>query len=127
MKLTQLEINRGIGATLHHGFGAVSPAPPELAVAKKNWKKLRTFLASCDLDVYDGHTPIRSFAPKSRLTVRSTTLLHPFDFIFYTALVIGGDPRWHQTAQDEITILNAMLGIHGATRKGASSTRGCRR
>ncbi len=41
-----------------------------------------------ELNDYDGYAPIRSFAPKSRLSVRRVTLLHPFDFILYTSLVL---------------------------------------
>jgi hypothetical protein len=45
-------------------------------------------LADLDLDTYDGYSPIRSFAPKSRLNVRRVALLHPFDFIIYTSLAL---------------------------------------
>jgi hypothetical protein len=88
MKLKQQEINRGLVATLQHGFGTFFPEPPELPLIKKHWSSLRPLLASFDLDVYDGYAPIRSFAPKSRLNVRRVTLLHPFDFILYTSLVL---------------------------------------
>jgi len=57
-----------MAATLHHGFGTFFPEPPELILAKRHWKSIRADLASVDLDVYDGYVPIRSFAPKSRLS-----------------------------------------------------------
>ena len=88
MKLKPHELNRGMAATRHHGFGTFLPEPPEWALVRKHWKDFRTLLASFDLDVYDGYGPIRSFAPKSRLNVRRVTLLHPFDFILYTGLVL---------------------------------------
>lgn len=88
MNLKREELNRGFGATQHHGYGTFLPVPPELALIKKHWKVFRDLLTSMDLDGYDGHSPIRCFAPKSRLNVRRVTLLHPLDFILYTSLVL---------------------------------------
>ena len=76
-------------ASVSHGYGTFLPEPPEFALLKKNWKDVKVLLASIDLDTYDGYNPIRSFAPKSRLNVRRVTLLHPFYFIVYTALVLS--------------------------------------
>src|SRR5262249_35869597 len=54
-----------------------------------NWEDVRDELVKFDLDLYEGHDVIFSFAPKSRLNVRRVALLHPYDLIFYTALVLA--------------------------------------
>ena len=95
MKLTMELLDLSLGVILNHGYGSFFPAPPELEVLVANWGQIRTELAEVDLDKYDGYSPIRSFAPKPRLNVRRTCLLHPIDLIFYTALVL--------TMRDHIT------------------------
>lgn len=77
-----------MAAATFHGYGTFLPEPPEFNLTKKNWKSIKALLATVDLDTYDGYSPIRSFAPKSRLNVRRVSLLHPFDFILYTSLVL---------------------------------------
>ncbi len=88
LKLTKQLLKRGLSATLFHGYGSFFPTPPEVLLVEKNWNQLKTELAAVDLDAYEGYSQTCSFAPKSRLTVRKVGLLHPFDFIFYTSLVL---------------------------------------
>ena len=54
-----------------------------------NWDDLRPFLATLDFDTYTGYDRIDTFAPKSRLNIRRVALLHPFDLLFYTGLVLA--------------------------------------
>lgn len=82
-------LERGMAAAVFHGYGTFFPVPPEFTLTRRNWKSVKPLLASLDLDTYDGHSPIRSFAPKSRLNVRRVALLHPFDFILYTSIVLA--------------------------------------
>lgn len=89
LKLKPQLLENARAATISHGYGSFLPEPPEFTLVNKNWKDIKAQLASVDLHTYDGYSPIRSFAPKSRLNVRRVTLLHPFDFIFYTALVLA--------------------------------------
>jgi hypothetical protein len=89
MKLSPELLKRALKAVLHHGYGTFFPEPPELGIVKKNAGKVIAELADVDLDTYQGYDAILSFAPKSRLNVRSVGLLHPHDFIFYTALVLA--------------------------------------
>jgi hypothetical protein len=89
MKLPTTLLNRALKATLLHGYGEFFPLPPELELVKRNWADVVVELASIDLDTYEGYDPIFVFAPKSRVNVRRVGLLHPYDFIFYTALVLA--------------------------------------
>jgi hypothetical protein len=89
MNLTTSLLKQALKATLRHGYGTLFPQPPELEIVKSNWADLIGELAKIDLDVYQGYDAILSFAPKSRLNVRRVGLLHPYDFIFYTALVLA--------------------------------------
>ncbi len=87
-------------ATLRHGYGTLFSQPPELEIVKTNWADLIVELAKIDLDVYQGYDAILSFAPKSRLNVRRVGLLHTYDFIFYTVLVLALKTAvGHETAQ----------------------------
>jgi hypothetical protein len=92
MKLSTALLRRALKATLHHGYGTFFPQPPELAIVKSNWVDVVEELAKIDLDTYEGYDAILAFAPKSRLNVRRVSLLHPYDFIFYTALVLALKP-----------------------------------
>ncbi|MGB6624615.1 MAG: RNA-directed DNA polymerase, partial [Candidatus Acidiferrales bacterium] len=89
LKLTKRFLKRGLSATIFHGYGSFFPTPPEVLLVEKNWAQLKTALAAVDLDTYEGYSQIWSFAPKSRLNVRKVGLLHPFDFILYTSLVLA--------------------------------------
>jgi len=89
MNLSSSLLKRALKATLHHGYGTLFSEPPELGIVKSNWADLVVELAKVDLDNYEGYDAILSFAPKSRLNVRRVGLLHPYDFIFYTALVLA--------------------------------------
>ena len=89
LQLKPALLDRGLAASFYHGFGTFYPEPPEVRILKKNWPAIRTILAGFDIDSYGGYGPIRSFAPKSRLNVRRVTLLHPFDFILYTSIVLA--------------------------------------
>ena len=89
LQLDPALLNRGLAATIHHGYGTFFPEPPELLILKKNWERIRGLLSKLDLDTYSGYDPMRSFAPKSRLNVRRVALLHPFDFVLYTSTVLA--------------------------------------
>jgi hypothetical protein len=89
VKLNAGLLDRALEAIKTHGYGSFFPEPPEFGVVDANWSQVREELAQIDLDVYEGYEPIRLFAPKSRLNVRWVALLHPFDLIFYTALVLA--------------------------------------
>jgi hypothetical protein len=86
--LTEAQLDRAINAIQHHGNGSFFPNPPEFATVLANWPAIRTELANIDLDVYTGYESCRMFAPKGRLNIRQVTQLHPYDLIFYTALVL---------------------------------------
>jgi uncharacterized protein (DUF433 family) len=92
MNLSSALLKRALKATLHHGYGTLFAEPPELGIVKSNWTALVVELSKIDLDTYPGYDAILSFAPKSRLNVRRVGLLHPYDFIFYTALVLALKP-----------------------------------
>jgi hypothetical protein len=89
MNLSNALLKRALRATLHHGYGTLFAQPPELEIVKSNWIALAVEMTKVDLDTYQGYDAILSFAPKSRLNVRRVGLLHPYDFIFYTALVLA--------------------------------------
>ena len=89
MNLSSALLKRALKATLQHGYGTLFAEPPELGIVKSNWTALAVEMAKVDLDTYQGYDAILSFAPKSRLNVRRVGLLHPYDFIFYTALVLA--------------------------------------
>lgn len=89
VKLTKRLLDAALSAVTHHGYGSFFPEPPELQCVRKKWSHIKQELAEIDLDTYDGHDAVRAFAPKSRLNVRSVTLLHPYDLILYTALVLA--------------------------------------
>src|SRR5260370_9664478 len=89
IKLSQQVLEQGMAAATFHGYGTFLPEPPEFNFTRKKWKSIKALLGCVDLDTYDGYSPIRSFAPKSRLNVRRVSLLHPFDFILYTSLVLA--------------------------------------
>jgi hypothetical protein len=59
-----------------------------MSVVVQNWPSIRAELADIDLDTYRGYDKVAAFAPKSRLNVRRVSLLHPYDLIFFTALVL---------------------------------------
>jgi len=89
MNLSTALLKRALKATLRHGYGTFFAEPPELGILKDNWTELVVDLSRVDLDTYQGYDAILSFAPKSRLNVRRVGLLHPYDFVFYTALVLA--------------------------------------
>jgi len=80
-------LKRALKAASHHGYGTFFPVPPELAIVKSNFQDIVREMAKIDLHTYEGYEVMTSFAPKSRLNVRRVGLLHPYDFIFYTAAV----------------------------------------
>jgi len=86
--LTPDQLDLAVAALAHHGQGSFFPESPELAVVNANWALVRDRLAKLDLDAYTGYPPLWIFAPKSRLSVRRVPLLHPFDLIIYTSLVL---------------------------------------
>lgn len=86
--LTADSLDRALKAVQQHGYGDFFPEPPELDLLCTNWTSVRQHLVSVDLDIYPGYEKVSAFAPKSRLNVRNVTLLHPYDLLFYTALVL---------------------------------------
>lgn len=90
--LTTDQLNSALNAVLAHGYGDFFPDPPELSLLVNNWEGIRDELAKLDLDQYDGHDVIFAFAPKSRFNVRRVALLHPYDLILYTGIVLALRP-----------------------------------
>ena len=88
MNLSENSLDNALSALEHHGYGDFLPKPPEFQLLKDNWSTVRPELAAIDLDTYGGHESIGAFAPKSRLNVRHVTLLHPYDLVLFTAVVL---------------------------------------
>jgi hypothetical protein len=88
LQLTKTLLSEALAATQYHGYGTFFPAPPEIDLVKQNWSEISVRLAGLDLDAYETYDSVRTFAPKSRLNVRRVALLHPFDFLIYTALAL---------------------------------------
>src|SRR5713101_2158893 len=89
LHLTPDELDRSITAILLHGYGDFFPDPPELSLLVNKWEDIRKELVQVDLDLYEGYDVKFAFAPKSRVNVRRVALLHPYDLVFYTALVLA--------------------------------------
>ena len=88
VKLGASLLDRSLAAIQLHGYGDFFPEPPEFKIVADNWDEVRTALANTDLDTYAGYDRVATFAPKSRLNIRRVLLLHPFDLLVYTALVL---------------------------------------
>src|SRR5690242_4592716 len=86
--LTTVELDRAKAAIEHHGYGIFFPHPPEWDTVRQSWARIRSSLASEDLDLYQPREPLRSYAPKSRINLRPVALLHPYDVLIYTALTL---------------------------------------
>ena len=86
--LTKDELERAKGVIEHHGYGIFFPHPTEWRWVSEHWEEILTYLVGLDLDVYQPREPLRSHAPKSRINLRPVVLLHPFDLLIYTALVL---------------------------------------
>jgi hypothetical protein len=86
--LSASTLRNAVIALNNHGYGDFFPEPPELDLVEKDWEEVGQFLESQDLDVYAGYDVTSAFAPKSRLNVRRVALLHPYDLLLYTALVL---------------------------------------
>jgi hypothetical protein len=82
-------LDQSLHAVRVHGYGDFFPEPPELSLITGKWDEVRDELSKIDLDIYESHDVIFAFAPKSRLNVRRVALLHPYDLIFYTGLVLS--------------------------------------
>ena len=89
LNLTEAELDIGLEAVRFHGYSDFFPAPPEFQVVLTKWSMLRAYLAGLDLDKYEAYSPpLELSAPKSRINLRRVTLLHPFDLIVYTSIVM---------------------------------------
>lgn len=88
LKLTEEQLDSALSAIQYHGYGSFFPLPPEFPIIDKAWPTIRHELASCDLDTHTCYQALKAFVPKSRLNVRSVSLLHPFDLLYFTALVM---------------------------------------
>lgn len=86
--LSEAILDRAINAIRHHGCGGFFPNPPEFPVLLANLDSIKAELVRIDLDTYLGYPACQMFAPKSRLNIRRVDQLHPYDLIFYTALVL---------------------------------------
>jgi hypothetical protein len=86
--LTTKSLDDAFRALTSHGYGDFFPDPPEFDLVRSNWSSVRSELSSLDLDTFSGYERVASFAPKSRLNVRRVTLLHPYDLLLFTALVL---------------------------------------
>jgi hypothetical protein len=89
LHLTPDSLDQALNAIQVHGYGEFFPDPPEFSLLVSKWNEVRSELIQVDLDLYEGYDVIFSFAPKSRLNVRRVALLHPYDLVFYTALVLA--------------------------------------
>jgi hypothetical protein len=89
LRLSPDELDKSLLAIQRHGYGDFFPDPPELSLLVDKWDEIRAELAQVDLDLYEGHDVIFAFAPKSRLNVRRVALLHPYDLVFYTGVVLA--------------------------------------
>jgi hypothetical protein len=89
LKLTSAQLNSAFTAIQHHGYVSFFPLPPELPLIDSVWSNLRPVLEGKDLGTYQCYEPLKAFVPKSRLNVRFVSFLHPFDLLFYTALVMN--------------------------------------
>jgi Reverse transcriptase (RNA-dependent DNA polymerase) len=92
LRLTAKQLDQSLSAVQLHGYGDFFPEPPELFLLVTRWNEIREELVKVDLDLYEGYDVIFAFAPKSRLNVRRVAMLHPYDLIFYTALVLALRP-----------------------------------
>lgn len=86
--LTELELQNAFEALEHHGYSGLVPFPPEWQTVRDHWDEIKTRIAGFDLDDYRPNTPMVTFAPKSRATVRPVCLLHPVDILIYSALTL---------------------------------------
>jgi hypothetical protein len=89
LRLSPDELDRALLAIQAHGYGDFFPNPPELSLLVGKWDEIRNELSQMDLDLYEGYDVVFAFAPKSRLNVRRVALLHPYDLVFYTGLVLA--------------------------------------
>lgn len=104
VKLSHSQLDAAFSAIQHHGYGSFFPLPPEFPIIDKAWVDIRSHLAGIDLDTYLCYEALKTFVPKSRLNVRFVSFLHPFDLIFYTALV--------RVLRDEIAASRLPLNSH---------------
>jgi hypothetical protein len=88
LRLTPDQLDYALTAVLIHGYGEFFPDPPELDLVVNKWSEVRSELSQIDLDLYEGYDVIFAFAPKSRVNVRRVALLHPYDLLFFTGLVL---------------------------------------
>src|SRR5262245_37891133 len=89
LKLDAALLDLALSAIQNHGYSDFFPDPIESTIVLANWEETRSFLANQDLDTYTGYDEITTFAPKSRLNIRHVSLLHPFDLLIFTALVLS--------------------------------------
>lgn len=104
VKLSGSNLDAAFSAIQHHGYGSFFPLPPELPLIDKSWVDIRSHLEGIDLDTYPSYEALKTFVPKSRLNVRFVSFLHPFDLLFYTALVM--------ILRDEIAASRLPLSSH---------------
>src|SRR5690349_9303283 len=88
LKLAPSQLNSALSAIQHHGYGSFFPLPPEFPIIDSIWTEIRPILEGKDLDTYKCYDALKAFVPKSRLNIRFVSFLHPFDLLFYTALVM---------------------------------------
>jgi hypothetical protein len=89
LHLTADRLDQSLTAVLLHGYGDFFPDPPEMSLLVDEWDRIKIELGGIDLDQYEGYDVIFAFAPKSRFNVRRVALLHPYDLILYTGLVLS--------------------------------------
>lgn len=89
LKIPEALVELALAAINHHGYGDFFPEPPEMEIVRSHWTEVKSYLTDVDLDTDPGYDRVTSFAPKSRLNIRRVALLHPFDLLFYTAVVLA--------------------------------------
>jgi hypothetical protein len=86
--LNAAELDAALNAISFHGYSDFFPNPPEFTVLKEKWPLFRDHLATLNLEEYKPYRPMEMAAPKSKINLRWVSLLHPFDIVIYTALVL---------------------------------------
>lgn len=86
--LTPTELDASLNAIIFHGYSDFFPGPPEFKILNEKWPIFRDYLAGVNLEEYKPYRPMEMSAPKSKINLRWVSLLHPFDLVIYTALVL---------------------------------------
>ena len=86
IKLTALELDKGLRILKRHGCSDLFPDAFEVQAIEHSWAKIRPVLENVDLlgMTNRGKQP-RTVAPRQRYTTRSITLIDPIDALLLNA------------------------------------------